>query len=151
MKKNHWRYLVVSLVGVGLLGAGVASACGFGFGARGFNNLTADEIATRQQTAFEQQAQILGLSVDEIKAAWAEGKTMKEIMEEKSISQDEVWQRLRDRQAEQLRNQLQALVDKGVVTQEQADKRFQFMQERLKDGNGKRGMKMFHRGWGFGF
>lgn len=150
MKRKYWNYLAASFVGVGLLGTGVASACGFGFGSWGASSLTPDEIITRQQTAFEQQAQILGLSVDEIKAAWAEGKTMKEIMEEKGISQDAVQQRIQDQQAQQLKTQLQTLVDRGVITQEQADQRLQFMQNQLQNGSGKRGMKMFHRGWGMG-
>ena len=46
---------------------------------------------------------------------------------------------------ERMQSQLQAMVDSGVITQEQADQRFDNMQNRFENGFGKKG---FHRGFG---
>ncbi len=150
MKRKYLVYAALVSVGLGLAGTGIASACGFGFWGLGASTLTPDQIASRQQTMFENEAQVLGISVDDVKAAWAQGKTMQRIMTEKNISQDQVNQRIKDRQLAQLKTQLQALVDKGVITQAQADQRLQTVQTKLESNNGKGGIRMFHRGFGGG-
>jgi hypothetical protein len=151
MKNKIFAYTVFpALLGFGLLGANAVSACGFGgWGGWGFNfsNATADEIASRQTALFQYEAQILGISVDDVKNAWAEGKTIKQIMEEKNITQDQVNQRIKDYQIQQYKTQLQTLVTKGVITQAQADKRLQYMQSKIQNSNGKSWMKMFRKGF----
>jgi hypothetical protein len=153
MKNKLFAYTVFpALLGFGLLGAGVVSACGlggWGFGF-GFSNATStpDIIASRQTALFQYEAQILGISVDDVKNAWAEGKTIKQIMEEKNITQDQVNQRIKDYQIQQYKTQLQTLVTKGVITQAQADKRLQYMQNKIQNSNSKSWMKMFRRGFG---
>ncbi|OGZ45769.1 MAG: hypothetical protein A3C84_00655 [Candidatus Ryanbacteria bacterium RIFCSPHIGHO2_02_FULL_48_12] len=84
MKHKTLMYSILPVLSLGLLTANVASAHGF-FG--GFADLPLEEIASRQQSAFQKEAEILGISVDEVKTAWAEGKTIKQIIEEKSIDQ----------------------------------------------------------------
>lgn len=116
--------LLPSALGLSLLGATVASAHGLG----GFGMMTPDQIATQQQNKFQEESQILGISVDEVKTAWADGKSLKDIMTEKNISQDQVNQRIKDLHDRQLKTQLQTLVDKGVITQAQADARVKAMQ-----------------------
>lgn len=145
MKKKYLLYTILPIAAFAVLGAGVVSACGF-FG--GFGNLSPDEIANRQQTMFQEQAQILGISIEEIKNAWAEGKTIKQIMEEKGISQEQVEARIKDLRTQQMKSYFQALVDKGIITQAQADKRLQVVRERFPNGKMGRG---FHRGFGRGW
>lgn len=151
MKKKYLIYTILPVMAFAVLGAGVASACGW---FSGLGNLSSDEIATRQQTMFQNEAQILGISVDELKEYWAEGKTIKEIMEERGITQEQVQTRMKDFQTQQMKSYLQALVDKGVITQAQADKRLQMIQNQLQNGNTGKGLRMgmgFNRGFGMGF
>lgn len=146
MKKKYLIYTILPVIAFAVLGAGIVSAHGW-FG--GLGNISPNEIASRQQTMFQNEAQILGISVDEIKNAWAEGKTLKQIMEEKGISQEQVQTRMKEFQLQQMKSYLEALVGQGVITQAQADRRLQVMQERLESGKtGKMG-RGFHMGPGF--
>ena len=147
MKKKYLVYTILSIVAFAVLGAGIASACGW-FG--GFGTLSPDEIANRQQAMFERQAQILGISVEEVKNYWAEGKTMKEIMEEKGINQEQIQARMKEIQLQEMKSYLQTLVDKGIITQAQADKRLEVMQNQIENGKMGRGFKGLGRGFGFG-
>ncbi len=125
-----------------MLGTGVASAHGLGFGlGGGASSLTPDEIATRQQTMFDKQAQILGISASDVKDAWAAGKTFDQIITEKGLDKAAVEQRIKDAATVQMKAQLQALVTKGIITQAQADSRLQFMQTRAENRKGKGMMK----------
>jgi len=151
MKNKLFAYTVFpALLGFGLLGAGVVSACGLGGWGFGFSNTTTtpDIIASRQTAMFQYEAQILGISVDDVKNAWADGKTMKQIMQEKNISQGQVNKNIKDYQIQQYKTQLQTLVTKGVITQAQADKRLQFMQNQIQNGKAKNWTKMFRKGFG---
>jgi hypothetical protein len=85
---------------------------------------------------FERQAQILGLGVDEVKNAWAEGKTMRQIIEEKGISLDQIQARMKEARLAELKSNLQTLVGKGVITQVQADKRLAAVQSAAQNGFG---------------
>lgn len=140
-----------AVFGLSLLGSSIASAHGLG----GFGNLTPDQIATAQQNRFQTEAQILGISVDEVKTAWAAGKTQQDIMKEKNISQDQVNQKMKTLHDQQLKTQLQTLVDKGVITQAQSDVRLKALQDRAKkmEGKKKNGRTRGHGmdGFGFGF
>jgi DNA-binding CsgD family transcriptional regulator len=148
MKKKYFIYAILPTAGLALLAAGIVSANGF-FGFSG--NLSPDEIASRQQAMFQQESQILGISPDQVKAAWAEGKTMKQIMDDNGISQDQVQQRINDMRTSQLKSQLQTLVDKGVITQAQADQRLATMQNLFQNQEGK-GARGMHGGfWGLPF
>lgn len=147
MKNKYLLYGVASLIGLsGIVGAGVASAHGMfgGFGGFGMmNNQTPDQIATNHQAMFNQEAQILGISADDVKAAWAKGETMQQLMTEKNISADQVQTRMNDLRTQQLKIQLQALVDKGVITQAQADSRLQATQTMRQNAKGRKGMRGF--------
>lgn len=146
MKHKVLTYAFIPAVfGFGLLAVNIASAHGM-FG--GFNTLAPDEIALRQQTMFQNEAQILGITVDEVKTAWAEGKTFAQIAQDKGITQEQLQTRLKDAQNAQMKTHLQTLVDKGIITQAQADQRLQVMQNRLQNGNGHMGRRM-NRGFNF--
>lgn len=146
MKK---KYLILSIITLALLGAGGALACGWGwFG--GFGNIDPEKIAEREQTMFQNQSQILRINIEEVKEAWAEGKTMKEIMEERDISEEDVQARIKEMRLQEMRNYIQVLVDKGVITQSQADRRLETMENQFENGRiGKMGRGF--RGGGFGF
>ena len=131
-----------------LLGAGIASACGW-FG--GFGNASPEEIAQRAETMFQNQADLLGIDVDEMKDAWAEGKNFMEIAEEQGITQEQLQERMREARKEQLQAQLQAMVGNGVITQEQADQRLQIMEQRFENFEGRGCIKGFRGGFGRGF
>ena len=141
--------LVPAALGLGIVGANIASAHGFfgGFGA----DLTPDQIVSRQQTMFQNEAQVLGISVDEVKEAWADGKSLWQIAQEKNISQEQIQTRMKDLALQQLKTHLQTLVDKGVITQAQADRRVQAMQNMQQKNASRMGMMRGHHRGGFGF
>lgn len=144
MKKKMLVYaFVLAMLGVGLFTVNIASAHGWfgGFGP----GISADKMATRQQERFQHEADILGLNVDEIKNAWSQGKDLWELAEEKGISQEQIQERIKTAMEQQMKAQIQALVDKGVITQAQADARLHFMQNKAPNGKRMMGIGMrFH-------
>lgn len=138
---------------VALIGVSSASAQGMRGGWFGGEKPTTDEIAVRQTSMFEHKASVLGVSVDEVKSAWAEGKNMIELAEEKGISQEVLHEKMSALRLEEMKTNLEALVAKGVITQAQADQKLSFMQNNVKNMQGRengmhKGMGM--RGQGFG-
>ena len=147
MNKKLLAYAFIPVMGAGLLGISAASAHGMGMG--GFNtSLSPTDIATRQKTMFESQAQILGLTVDDVKDAWSQGKNLQQLAQEKGIKQEDIQKRMQAAQEAQLNTQLKALVDQGVITQAQADARLTFMKSK-QTNNPK--SKRFGRRMGGGF
>lgn len=138
MKNKLAAYAFLPALSLSLIGTGVASAHGM------FGSATPEEIATRQQQMFQHEADILGISVDDIKAAWAAGKSPQELAKEKGISQADIEARLKAAAEQKMKQQLQTLVDKGVITQAQADQRFATMRDRVGKGKGMGG-KGFHK------
>ncbi|MBI5153096.1 MAG: hypothetical protein HZA36_01415 [Parcubacteria group bacterium] len=144
------------LSGVVLFGVNSVSARGFDIMmGRGFVVPTPDEIATRQQAMFQNEATLLGISIDEVKNAWAEGKSMQQLMKDKGITEAQVAQRKRDAELAQFKTQLQTLVTKWIITQAQADKRLVTMQaqpqSKMKSGVEKRRGGIMGRGHRGGF
>lgn len=133
MKKKLLLYAALPVLILGLLGLNMSSAHGLlsGFGA----NLTPDQIATRQQDMFQKEADLLGISVDDVKNGWTEGKTMLQIAQDHGISKEQLQQKTKDGQTQQFKSQMQTLVDKGVITQAQADKRMQIINQQFASGN----------------
>lgn len=143
MKKKILAYTLLPALGIGILGAGLTSAHGW-FGK--FSNLAPEEIAQHQQIMFEKKAEFLGITVDQLKDAWAEGKTLSEIAEQYGVTQEQLQERFRAQAQEKMQFHIQALVDNGVITQEQAEQKFQFMENKLE--NAKFGRR-FHKGFGW--
>lgn len=143
--------MIPAFLGLGFLGANSASAHGMGmfggFGGMWGSAATPDEIAARQQAMFQSEASLLGISVDDVKAAWAAGKSLPELAQEKGITMLQLQQKLKDAQTAKIKTQLKALVDKGIISQAQADQRLQFMQNQQAQINGKLGSR---RGLGKG-
>ena len=105
-----------------LMGAGTASARGM-FGIGGASNQTPEQTAVSQQSRFQAQANLLGISVDEVKNAWASGKTLQELATEKGVTKEQLQQKKQDLQKQHISEQLKVLVEKGVITQAQADQK----------------------------
>ncbi len=145
--KNRIRfaaYTVIPILGLSLFGVGVASAHGFfGFGN---SNANPDQFVSSQTTMFQNEASMLGISVDDVKNGWAQGKSLVQIAEDHGITKDQLQQKMKDAMLQQTKSRLQALVDKGVVTQSQADQRLKFLENNQNKAH--RGMMM---GRGFGF
>ena len=141
MKKKIFSYAVLPVMAFALLGVSQASAHGwFGMG----SSATPEQTAQRQNDMFQQQANLLGASVDEVKNAWAQGKTMQQLATEKGISAEQLQQKMQDAAKAKMKEHLQTLVSQGVITQAQADQRQTFMEQKMQNGKfgGKHGMMM---------
>lgn len=149
MKRKYISYLVLPVMAFALLGVGTASAHGwFGMG----SSATPEQMAQAQVSIFQQQANLLGVSVDEVKTAWAQGKSLQAQATEKGITQEQLKQKMQDARKQQIKTQLQALVTQGVITQAQADQRAAFIDQQIQNKqNGRIGRGMGHRMMGFGF
>lgn len=130
MDKKYIFYAIIPALTFVVLGAGIASANGL---FNGFRNLSPEDIAQKQEVMFQEKADFLGVSLDEMKNAWTKGKTIKDIAEEHGISEEEMQARMRQAKEEALQSRMQAMVDNGVISQEQANERLEFMQNRLEN------------------
>ncbi len=134
-----------ALLGVATIAAaGALSASAMGMGGM-MGNLSADELAIRHTQMFQEQATLIGATVDEVKAAWAEGKSLPALAKEKGITEEQLQTKLKAEREAKMKTQLQNLVTKGVITQAQADKRLSTTQTKaanVKEGKrGGHGMK----------
>lgn len=133
------KYLVIPAVAIALLaGAGAASAHGpMGDGMRGFGGFEQDP--DQWLTRITADASLLGVSVDEMKTAWAEGKTLEEIATSKGLTKEQLAAKLKTVRETKQKEALQALVNKGYITQAQADARLTAMKTRQTEMEAKRG------------
>ncbi len=140
------------VLGLGVLGLSQTASAQGAFG-RIFNKATPEEIAAHQTEMFANQAELLGISVGEVKQAWAEGKGMKELIEEKGIDEEVIKTKMKTQAEARMKEELQTLVSQGVITQAQADTRLSTMQAKaaeMKTGMGKGGSDRPHEGGFFG-
>ncbi len=127
MRKKVLIYALLPAIGFSFFVANAAFAHG-NWGWFGMStNIDPDEIATRQEQMFANEAQILGISVAELKEGWAQGKTMAQIAEDKGITNEQLKEKIKNAMTEQMKTYLKTLVDKGVITQAQADKRLAYL------------------------
>lgn len=145
MKTNFRNKTIAGVLTLVAFGAVSASAMGFGGGfGFGMNQATPDEIATRQTTMFQQHANLLGVSLDEVKQAWADGKSFRTLATEKGVTDAQLQAKLKTQREANIQSMLSSLVSKGVITQAQADKRLTFMLS--NQGNNKNGEKFGRHG-----
>ena len=142
---KNTKYIIPALalpaLALTLLGAGVASAHG------GWQNIDPATAAKNQETRFENEASMLGISVTELKNNWAQGKNIQDIAKEKGISEADLKAKIEAQMKEHRQARLKALVDAGVITQSQADQRLQFESTHKPQMHGRGGEKMgMHRG-----
>jgi len=136
MKSKH--LIVLPVLALTFAGVGLVSAHGFLT-----REAAPEDIAERQQQMFERKAGILGISIDQIKNYWAEGKSFKEVAELEGITIEDLRTKTREAREAQMRERLQSLVQQGVITQAQADQRLRFMESRPERSE--------FRGFGHGF
>lgn len=131
----------VSLLSLAALASlGIMSASAMGPGGMGFGTtLSADELAARHMEMFQEHANILGISVADAKAAWAQGKNLFTFAKEKGISQTDLQAKMQAYRQAQMKEHLDTLVSKGVITQAQADSRLAYMKANAGTGKGSRG------------
>jgi hypothetical protein len=120
MSKKIITYALVLMAGVGLAVAGSAYA------QDATDSTKCDQLGNRHKVNLEMKADILGLDVEEIKAALQEGRAFHEILEEAGIDREEMHQKMQAaRQAH-----IDELVANGTITAEQAEQRLERMAER---------------------
>ncbi|MFA6486145.1 MAG: hypothetical protein WCT40_02150 [Candidatus Magasanikbacteria bacterium] len=148
MKRKH--LIISAFTLVALLGAGTGTALAYGGQGMGFGmgmmggNFDPTTAADRFSQQITYQANLLGLTADEIKIYWAQGKNIQDIIKEKGISATDLQAKMQAARVAEQKQYLQALVDKGVITQAQADARLKFEQDHIA----KNGGKMFGLGGG---
>lgn len=110
--------------------------------AHGWFGMSKGDGAEHKGMMFEQKAEFLGMSVEEMKDMWTEGKNFHEMKEESGFVKGEFKMHMKEGMEERMAEHLQSLVDDGVITQEQADEKSQIM--------GEHGMfkKGFYHGFG---
>ena len=150
MKQNVKKIVLYSLIVASVLGivaTGISSAHGW------FGNLSPEDLVAKFETMFQKKAEILGISVEDYKDGWAEGKTLKEIVEEQGITQEQFQERMIQEKEELMIEKLNTLVENRVITQEQADQKLSFMQEKFENmWSGEGFSECPHmKGWGMGF
>lgn len=141
---------MAALAAVGVLGTvGIASAYG-GLGWWG-SQVTPEQAAQQQQSMFQQQADILDINVDEVKNAWAQGKTLQQLATEKGMTNQQLQDKFKQLHEQKMKDQLQSLVSQNVITQQQADDRLKFLQSqqatRTHMGRGGHHMGGMGMGW----
>lgn len=154
--KNKFKiaaYSTIPLIGLAMLSGNIASAHGFGgFGGMfglGSGPQNSAEAATNLQAKFQNEASLLGIGVDNIKAGWAQGKTLEQIAAENNINTEQLQQKMKDQRLATMKTHLQGLVSSGVITQAQADSRLSFMQsnfDKVKSGKAGKGARGMHFG-----
>lgn len=138
-----------------LFGLGVSQADAFWGG----NKISLEERASIQENMFKEQASFLGLTLDEVKNAWANGQSMLDLAKSKGITEEALRAKMQTARQETMKQELKTLVDKGVITQAQADARLKHMEtmkDKIADGFGKNnnGKARGHMNWmpgAFGF
>jgi hypothetical protein len=137
MKNKLALYILAGTIGAAAFSvAGIASAHGFGFGDV---RTTPEQYVAKQSELFASEATLLGISVDEVKAAWAEGKSLMQLATDKGITKEQLAQKIEVAHMAALKADMTALVDKGVITQAQADARIASMQARAAKMKGMKG------------
>lgn len=144
------KYIIVSLVAVGIFGAlgfGIASAYGsFEKSAERlqvrFDKMVDNGKLTEEQAQekidlmkqyhekmLEEKASILGLSTGELKAMLEEGKTFKEIADEVGFDLEQFRKEMKEQRTEHLTERINKMIEDGKITQEQADEKLVWMEE----------------------
>lgn len=96
-----------------------------------------------------EQASLLGISADDLKARLDSGKTFQQIASDLGITQDQLKTKMdaqKQARLEKMKADIQAEVAAGKLTQAQADQRLAHLTNPPKHG-GKMGMNFGHRGW----
>lgn len=140
---NKKAILIIPSLAIAIvLTAGTVQAFeGFGLGHKNIDPVTA---AQNFENRLSDDASLLGITLEEMKSNWAQGKNIQDIAKEKGITQEQLKEKMKaQRQAEQ-KEWLQTLVSQGKITQGQADSRLKAMQDKatlMKNKKAHKGVK----------
>lgn len=125
-------YSVFAIGAMALFGATLAVTSAAGFDQDSNDNRFNCSINNRVgfEKMLENKAEVLGLSLDEIKALREDGKTFAEILEQQGLDIDSFHEQMQAKHIEIL----QAEVDAGNITQEQMDARLERAEKRHEQG-----------------
>ncbi len=142
---RYLAYSVIPIAALALFITNTASAHGWGWA----KNLDPQEVAEKQQAMFQEQADLLGTTLDKVKGSWAKGQTLTDLADELGISETDLQAKMKANRLAEMKSHLQSLVDQGVITQAQADQRYSFMEQRAGEAApGKHMGRMMFGGWG---
>jgi hypothetical protein len=132
MNKKPLIYSAIALIPTLAIGAFLTqsvSAHG-GIGGPGFDGGPEDlSNPTALVQQFNDEASLLGISVDDVKNAWANGTSIQDLAKAKGIDETTLQAKMKAAREAQIKNQIQALVSNGTITQAQADARLVFLQK----------------------
>ncbi len=142
---NKKKYLLIPAIALAtLMTASTVSAHGFG----GFmmGKASPEEMVTQWEQRLTQDAALLGISLDEMKSKWAEGKNLEEIALEKDMTKEQLQAKIKSAREEQHKAFLNTLVSQGKLTQAQADAHIKVMSQKQQNKAGKMMGRGMHRG-----
>lgn len=127
MKNKSLVYGGLGILGVSLAGIGIASAAMGGVGGGSMlggmmglgGGMTPAQSAAAQQTEFQNEASVTGLSLSTIADGWAKGESLQQIATANGVSQTQLQANLKNFQQTQLKAELDAMVAAGTITQVQ--------------------------------
>jgi hypothetical protein len=142
--------LVGSVATAAIVIAGALGASAMG-GAPWLRDASPEQAAQFQAERFEHHAELLGISVDAVKDAWAKGISVRELAAENGISEESLRAKMQAERTQRMQEHMRTLVSQGVITQAQADQHLSVMGNREPgEGRGPGGSGM-HRGRGMDF
>jgi len=130
MKKNIFLVLGIGFLVFGTLGfLNLAEARGFGGGmfGMGIMNQNNPDFSPLMQQKFDLWSKILGISVDKVKNYWAQGKNLNDMIKTENLNLTDVQNRMKQIKLDNARQNLQKLVDSGIITKDQMNQRLEFM------------------------
>ncbi len=148
-KKYVLALPAMAIAGV-VIATSVSAAGNGGFGGHGEPGMGGGPIQDPDRFVehVTQEASVLGITVEEMKAYWAQGKTVQEIATEKGLTKEQLQTKMEAVREAKMTASIKVLVDKGIITQAQADTRLAAMKnlkakmsEQMKNKMQKRGGK----------
>ncbi len=129
-KTQKIKHIVLPALILGVLVsfAGSASAHGMPGAGMGRNFDTAN-----MNEMFTSQANMLGVTTDEVKNAWSQGKDIMTLAKEKGIDEATLRAKMNTVREAEMKAKIQELVTKGIITQDQANKRIETMKTKMTE------------------
>ena len=115
-----------------LITAGTSSVLARGW-FDGKREIDPERMIDKKEKMFQNKANLLGISIEQMKEYWSEGKNIGEIATEMDINEEELRVKIQESHKERMTEHLNFLVENGKITQEQADAKFTYIQERMGD------------------
>jgi len=121
-----------------LVTVGVSSALARGW-FEGKKDIDPERMMAKKEEMFKAKADLLGIGIEQLREYWSEGKNIGEIAAGMDISEEELRLKMQESHREKMQEHLNLLVERGRITQEQADAKFIYMQDRMDNCDGEVG------------